>query len=68
MASHIDKDGKRVTKLVPIPFNFYGKAAENAMSYEENAKVKIQFDVDGSEYNGKFYPRLRALKVESVNS
>jgi hypothetical protein len=44
-------------------FSFYGKAADKLQPYREGATVKVRFDVESREYNGKFYTECKAFDI-----
>ena len=50
-------------RLKKCAFSFYGKAAEKLQPYREGATVKVRFDVESREYNGKFYTECKAFDI-----
>jgi hypothetical protein len=53
------------TKDQSVPFTFFGKAAQHLDQYAEGEEVKITYDLNGREYNGKHYVELSAWKIEA---
>lgn len=54
------------TKDQSVPFTFFGKPAAAVNSFMEGEEVKITYDLNGREYNGKHYVELSAWKIEMV--
>jgi hypothetical protein len=53
------------TKDQSVPFTFFGKPAAAVNSFMEGELVKITYDLNGREYNGKHYVELSAWKIEA---
>jgi hypothetical protein len=53
------------TKDQSVPFTFFGKPAAAVNSFMEGESVKITYDLNGREYNGKHYVELSAWKIEA---
>jgi len=53
-----------------LAITFAGKSAEKVVEHSliSGTKVKIAYDVESREYNGKYYTEARGYKVESLNA
>jgi hypothetical protein len=49
-----------------VCFNIWGEKIEQ-FKLTEGAEVKVSFDIESREYNGKWYTDVKAWKVETVN-
>jgi hypothetical protein len=49
-----------------VCFNIWGEKIEQ-FKLIEGAEVKVSFDLESREYNGKWYTDVKAWKVETVN-
>ncbi len=47
-------------------FTFFGKVVNDLMQYAEGEQVKIAYNLEGREYNGKIYTDLAAYKIELI--
>lgn len=50
-----------------ICFTFFGDRA-NQYPLEENEIVKVSFDIDSHEYNGRWFTSINAWKAEKVDA
>lgn len=57
------QDGNYTKKGV---FNAYNKDFMNTI--KEGDSVKVYFNIDGSEWNGRWFPKLSTYKVEAVGN
>ncbi|NBW17244.1 MAG: DUF3127 domain-containing protein [Caulobacteraceae bacterium] len=53
-----------------LAITFAGKSAEKVVEHSliSGTKVKIAYDVESREYNGKYYTEARGYKIESLNA
>ncbi len=47
-------------------FTFFGKKVADTNNFVEGEQVKIAYNLEGREYNGKIYTDLAAYKIEMV--
>ena len=45
-------------------FEVFGEERLNQMNIQEGQELKVSFDIDAREYNGRWYNSIRAWKVE----
>ncbi len=50
-----------------VCFNLFGDKIDQ-YKFEIGDEVKVYFDIDSREYNGRWYTNIRAWKVELANS
>lgn len=50
-----------------ICFEVFGTDKLNEFNIRNNDLIKVHFDINAREYNGKWYNSIRAWKVEHVN-
>ena len=53
-------------KDVVAPFTFFGKIVAETEKYVEGEEVKITYNIESREYNGKYYIDLSAYKIELI--
>ncbi len=61
-----EKEGQIVNKVDLVPFNVFGKTAEKAMLYITGEELSITFQLEGTEYQGKNYPRIKAPFIHHI--
>lgn len=49
-------------------FNVFGEDRIKEFNIRMDEEVKVSFDIDARQYNGKFYNDIRAWKVERPNA
>ena len=54
------------TKDVVAPFTFFGKVVDETGKYVEGEQVKVVYEIDSREYNGRYYIDLAAYKIELI--
>lgn len=57
----IDTDGSYPKKVI---FNLWGKNLDLLNGLEPGSNVKVQFDPESREYNGRWYTDLRAYRID----
>ncbi len=60
--------GRETVKLDIVPFNVFGKTAEKVLTLTRGEKMEITFQVEGTEYQGKNYPRIKAAFIHHVKA
>lgn len=46
-----------------IPFEVFGEDRINQFNIVQGEELTIHFDIDGSEWNGKWFPKIRCYNV-----
>lgn len=46
-----------------IPFEVFGEERINQFNIVQGEELTIHFDIDGSEWNGKWFPKIRCYNV-----
>ena len=59
----IETDDKYPQK---VPFELFKDSVDLIESYNIGDIVKVQFNIRGNEYNGKYYCSLNAWRIENV--
>ena len=49
-----------------VCINAFGEDRINGIGLEEGKEVKVSFDIDANEYQGRWYNKLMAWKVEAT--
>lgn len=60
----IETDGKYPKK---VPFEIFGEDKIKQFNLQVGDDVTIQFDLEGSEYNGKWYVRVKCYNVTKTD-
>jgi len=55
---------KRKGKTIKIPITAKGKLAEKLDNFVVGEKLRIEFFIEGKEYNSKFYTECYAISIE----
>lgn len=50
----------------PVKFEAWGDKGDVLKGIKKGQELRVQFDLDGRESNGKYYVSLRAFKIELV--
>ena len=58
--------GEQKVKMDTIPFDAYGKAAEEATKISFGDIVEVTFRPEGREWQGKHYAQLKLVNIEQV--
>ncbi len=61
-----EKEGQIVSKIDLVPFNVFGKTAEKVMMYTSGEELSITFQLEGREYQGKYYPQVKAPFIHHI--
>lgn len=60
------RTGEYVDARPDVPFNVFGQSAEIAEKLQFEQECEINFEIKGREYQGKYYPEIKALVIKPL--
>lgn len=60
------RTGEYVAAFPDVPFNVFGTSAELTEKLQFDQECEINFEIKGREYQGKYYPEIKALNIKPL--